>query len=159
MDETEVATVLRDPLALELMASQIPARLAYVGIDGAPRAIPIGFLWTGRHFVLCTSPISPKVRALTSSPAVALTIDTESFPPHVLLVRGVVDIDIVDGIPPEYLEASRKVIPAEGWDDFEAGVRAMYKQMARIRITPTWAKILDFETRIPDFMHRLMAEM
>jgi hypothetical protein len=159
MEETDVAAVLRDPLAIELMSSRIPARLAYIGADGAPRAIPIGFLWTGRDFVVCTAPISPKVRALTLNPAVALTIDTESFPPHVLLVRGVADIEIVDGVPREYLEASRKVIQPEGWDDFEAGVRAMYKQMARIRITPTWAKILDFEERIPDFMHRLIEEM
>jgi len=28
-------------------------------------------------------------------------------------------------------------------------VRALYDQMARIDITPTWVKIHDFETRIP----------
>jgi hypothetical protein len=34
-------------------------------------------------------------------------------------------------------------------DAFEAQVRAMYKQMARIKIVPLWAKLLDFQTRFP----------
>ena len=34
----------------------------------------------------------------------------------------------------------------------------MYAQMARIAITLEWAKLLDFETRIPDFMARLVQE-
>jgi hypothetical protein len=43
MRQQDVARVLSDPLAQELMQSNIPARLAYVGPDGFPRAIPIGF--------------------------------------------------------------------------------------------------------------------
>jgi hypothetical protein len=72
-----------------------------------------------------------------------LTIDTNAFPPHVLLVRGTAAIDIVDGVPPEYLAASRKAVGPDQWDTFEAQVRAMYKQMARIKITPLWAKLLE----------------
>jgi len=34
-------------------------------------------------------------------------------------------------------------------------VRRLYKQMARIVISPTWAKILDFETRIPSAVEEL----
>ena len=75
--------------------------------------------------------------------------DTNAFPPHVLLVRGTAAIDIVDGVPPEYLAASRKAVGPDQWDSFEAQVRAMYKQMARIKITPLWAKLLDFKTRFP----------
>lgn len=37
----------------------------------------------------------------------------------------------------------------------EAEVGRLYKQMARIEITPTWAKILDFETRIPRAVEEL----
>ena len=47
MQQQDVARVLSDPLAQELMQSSIPARLAYVGPDGFPRAIPIGFHWNG----------------------------------------------------------------------------------------------------------------
>jgi hypothetical protein len=40
--------------------------------------------------------------------------------------------------------------------EWEAGVRQIYKQMARVAITPTWAKILDFETRLPSFVEELL---
>ena len=158
MQEQDVKRVLSDPLARELMQSSIPARLAYVGPDGFPRAIPIGFYWNGVEFVLCTVPHAPKVPALKANPKVGLTVDTNAFPPHVLLVRGTAAIDIVDGVAPEYLEASRKAIPPEQWDAFEAGVRAMYKQMARIKITPLWAKLLDFQTRFPTPIEKLIRQ-
>ena len=85
------------------MHSNIPARLAYIGRDGAPRAIPIAFHWTGTEFVVCTPPHAAKVPALQTHPQVALTIDTTTFPPHVLLVRGRARVAVVDGVPPEYL--------------------------------------------------------
>ena len=156
MQPQDVARVLSDPLAQELMQSRIPARLAYLGPDGFPRAIPIGFHWSGIQFVLCTVPDAPKVSALRTNPKVALTVDTNAFPPHVLLVRGTAAIDIVDGVPPEYLAASRKAVGPDQWDSFEAQVRAMYKQMARIKITPLWAKVLDFETRFPTPIEKLI---
>jgi len=59
MMQEQVSQVLNDPLAQELLHSNIPARLAYIGLDGFPRAIPIGFLWTGTHFVSGTAPKSP----------------------------------------------------------------------------------------------------
>jgi hypothetical protein len=149
MQPQDVARVLGDPLAQELMQSSIPARLAYVGADGFPRAIPIGFHWNGSQFVLCTVPHAPKVPALKANPKVAFTVDTNGFPPHVLLVRGTAAIDIVDGVPPEYLAASRKAIGPDQWDAFEAQVHSMYEQMARIKVTPLWAKLLDFQTRFP----------
>src|SRR5438105_1911401 len=144
MNRQEVMETLNDPLAQELMHSNIPMRLAYTGLDGFPRAIPIGFWWDSTQFVLATHPNSPKVRALRANPKVALTIDTATFPPKVLTVRGTVSITVVDGIPPEYLEASKKLVTPEMWEGFEKGVRATYKQMARIAITPEWAKVFDF---------------
>ena len=158
MPQQDVIRVLSDPLAQELMQSNIPARLAYVGPDGFPRAIPIGFHWNGTEFVLSTAPHAPKVSALKANPKVALTVDTNAFPPHVLLVRGTATIDIVDGIPPEYLEASRKGVGADQWDAFERGVRSLYKQMARIKITPLWAKLLDFKTRFPTPIEKLIRQ-
>ena len=97
MQPQDVTRVLSDPLAQELIQSSIPARLAYLGPDGFPRAIPIGFHWNGIQFVLCTVPHAPKVSALKTNPKVAFTVDTNAFPPHVLLVRGTAAIDIVDG--------------------------------------------------------------
>src|SRR6266550_9266756 len=42
---------------------------------------------------------------------VAITIDTDSQPPHILLVRGSVGTEIVNGVPGEYLDASKKYVP------------------------------------------------
>src|SRR2546422_6930020 len=64
MQTQDVSQVLSDPLAQELMQSSIPARLAYLGLDGFPRAIPIGFHWNGVQFVLCTVPHAPKVNTV-----------------------------------------------------------------------------------------------
>jgi pyridoxamine 5'-phosphate oxidase-like protein len=149
MQRTDVMNVLNDPLAQELMASNIPARVAYTSVDGSPRVVPLGFHWNGEQFVICTVPGAPKVRALAANPQVALTIDTVTFPPHVLLVRGRASLDTVEGVPPEYLEASRKQIADAKMPAFEAQVRQLYRQMVRITIEPHWAKVLDFETRLP----------
>jgi len=156
MQQADLIKVLNDPIAQELIQSPIPARMAYTGIDGFPRVIPIGFLWDGARFIVCTVPHSPKVRALRKDPHVALTIDTVEFPPHVLLVRGTASIETVDGVPPEYLEAARKQVGDAGLPAFEAQVRALYQQMSRITIVPTWAKVLDFQTRLPRPVEELL---
>src|SRR5262249_6726666 len=85
------------------------ARLAYPGSDGLPRVIPVGFHWDGEQIIVCTVPTSPKVPALQARPHVALTIDTDAGPAsRALSVRGVVSVDIVDGVPAEYLAASTR---------------------------------------------------
>jgi hypothetical protein len=158
MKHEQVTKVMNDPLAQELLNSNIPARLAYTGLDGFPRAIPIGFLWDGTRFVIGTATNSPKMRALRANPKVALTIDTNTFPPHVLLARGAARVEIVDGVAPEYLEASKRYIAPEQWEAFEKQVRALYKQQGRITIVPQWAKLLDFETRLPSAQEELAAK-
>lgn len=75
-----------------------------------------------------------------------------------LLIRGSARVQIVDGVADEYLQASRKLVGEAGMAAFEDQVRALYDQMARIVLTPEWAKVLDFETRAPDFVHQLAAE-
>jgi hypothetical protein len=158
MKQEQVTAVMNDRLAQELLNSNIPARLAYTGLDGFPRAIPIGFLWDGKRFVIGTATNSPKMQALRTNPKVALTIDTNTFPPHVLLVRGTARVEIVDGVAPEYLEGSKKYVAPEQWEVFEQQVRALYRQQGRITIVPEWAKILDFETRIPKAQEELAAK-
>ena len=122
MKHDEVAEVLAKPISQELLGSSIPARLAYVGVDSEPRVIRIAFLWTGGHVVGNTAPNSAKVRALRKNPRVALTIDTQDqWPPRALLVRGEARVEVVDGVPDTYIEASRKVIPVEHFDGWEQG--------------------------------------
>ena len=157
MNRTDVAEVLAKPISQGLLESSIPARLAYTGLDNEPRAIPIGFWWTGEHVVMATVPKSAKVRALQQNPRVALTIDTQNaWPPRVLLIRGAARLELIDGVPDAYLDASRKVIPAEHYESWEQGVRALYEQMVVITIVPDWAKLLDFETTIPQAVEDLL---
>jgi hypothetical protein len=127
---------MSDRLAQELLNSNIPARLAYTGLDSFPRAIPIRFLWDGTRFIIGAATNSPKMQALRANPKVALTIDTNTFPPHVLLVRGSARVEIVDGVAPEFLEASKRYVAPEQWQAFEQRVGALYKQQGRITIVP-----------------------
>jgi hypothetical protein len=156
MQQQEIADVMGKQISQDLLASAIPARFAYVGVDGDPRVVPIGFHWNGSQILLFTVPKSAKVRALRQNPRVAITIDTQSYPPHVLLVRGTASLETVDGVPTDYLEASRKIVPSDQFDEWEAGVRALYEQMVCITIEPDWAKLLDFETTIPKAVEDLV---
>jgi hypothetical protein len=157
MHPQDVTEVLAKPISRELLGSSIPARLAYVGVDGEPRAIPIGFWWTGEHLVMATVPKAAKVRALRQNPRMALTIDTQNeWPPRVLLIRGAARVELVDGVPEEYVSASRKVVPVEHFEGWEQGVRALYDEMVVITVEPDWAKLLDFETTIPQAVEDLI---
>jgi hypothetical protein len=65
-------------------------------------------------------------------------------------VRGVVAMDIVEGVPGEYLAPSTKTMSDEQARQFEANVRSVHKQMARISIKPGWARYYDFSAgRVP----------
>lgn len=156
MPHEDVMRVLNDRLAQELLHSPLLTRLAYNGKDGCPRVIPIGYDWNGAQFIVCTVPTAPKVRALRANPKVALTIDTDTHPPHILLVRGSAIVEIVEGVPAEYLNAARKSVPAEQFPAFETQVLSLYQQMARIAIEPEWAKLIDFETRLPVAIEELV---
>jgi Pyridoxamine 5'-phosphate oxidase len=161
MNRQELHRELGQAGARELLQSAQLARLAYNGRDGFPRVIPIGFHWNGEHIVICTATTAPKVRALSSRPEVAVTIDAGSTPSDAkaLLVRGIATVEIVDGVPDEYLAGSRKVLDAEQAETFELGVRSMYDQMARISIEPQWAQFNDFGAgRIPPFLKKLADE-
>src|SRR4030081_3543207 len=98
--------LLQHPASKELLQSTIPARLAYVWTDGTPRVIPIWFHWNEREFVLATPPKAPKLKALARNPKVALTIDDNTFPHRVLLIRGSARLQPAEGIVPEYIAAA-----------------------------------------------------
>jgi hypothetical protein len=157
MTNDEIAEILAKPYSQELLNGPEPARMAYNGLDGDPRCIPIGFWIDGERVVMATVPKSAKVAALRRHPQVALTID-HGFPPKVLLIRGTADVELVEGIPDGYLKAGRKVMTEEQYSDWLVGVRGLYDEMVVITITPTWAKLLDFETTIPQAVEDLIKE-
>lgn len=157
MQPNEITEVLNKPISQDLLGRDL-TRLAYVGTDGTPRNIPIAFAWNGTEIVMCTVPNSQKVTALRANPAVALTIDTEVHPPHILLIRGRAELDHVAGIPEEYLEANTSYeMTAEQRVAWEAEVRSLYVDgMVRVVVTPTWAKLIDFETTLPSAVAELV---
>src|SRR5436309_12890821 len=75
------------------------------------------FHWTGEVLAMPTFLAAPhvrhaagRIRALRTRPDVAVTIDTETFPPEVLTLRGRVTISEVEGIPPEYAAAAHRYL-------------------------------------------------
>ncbi len=142
----------------EILRTATLARLAYDGLDDTPRVIPIGFLWTGQAVVVATHPTAPKFAALRARPRVAMTIDTPS-PARSLLLRGDAEIEVLDGVVPEYLEAAAKSMEGEELATFEATCRETYDQMARISIVPDWARYFDFSAgRFPGFLRELTSK-
>ena len=155
MQTNEIHEVLSRPLSQELLARDL-TRLAYVAKDGTPRNVPIGFTWNGSEVVMCTPKNAPKLTGLRHNPAVALTIDTEVHPPKILLIRGRAELDVVEGIPDEYLEMNGTYqMTADQRVEWEAEVRSLYDGMVRIVVTPTWAKLIDFETTLPSAVEEL----
>lgn len=141
------AALLDDPVAVQLLKSAIPARLAYCWSDGTPRVVPIWFHWDGSQLVMGSPSRAPKLRALRENPDVALTIDDNTFPHKVLLVRGRAEVEMKDDVVDEYAQAAERYF---GPDQGQAWVQQLTgKPMARIAVTPTWVGILDFETRFP----------
>ncbi|MGK4594498.1 pyridoxamine 5'-phosphate oxidase family protein [Amycolatopsis sp. w19] len=156
MRQSTIDEILNRPYSQELLARDM-ARLAYAASDGTPRAIPISIHWNGKEIVMCTSTNAPKLHSLRRNPAVALTIDTESHPPKILLLRGTVELDHVDGIPDEYMQwnGTYEMTP-EQRAEWEENVKSLYESMVRIVMTPTWVKLIDFEETLPTAVEELI---
>lgn len=158
MTPDAIAEILDRPYSRELLARDL-THLAYVGLDGTPRSIPIAFTWNGSAIVMCTPTNAPKLGALRANPAVALTIDTDVHPPKILLVRGRAELDAVDGVPDEFLQmnGTYRMTPEQrvAW---EAEVLSLYDGMVRIVVTPTWVKLIDFEQTLPSAVEELVRE-
>jgi hypothetical protein len=151
--------LLDSDVAQSLLTSTVPARLGYTAKDGTPRVVPSWFHWTGDELVMPTFLRAPHVPrpaarlgALRARPEVAVCIDTESFPPHVLLARGRAVITEVEGIAPEYALAAHRYMGREAATAYLAQADQLGTRMARIAVRPAWVGLLDFETRLPGGM-------
>lgn len=149
--------LLETDLARQLLQSSIPARLAFIATDGTPRVAPTWFEWNGVEVVMSTYVAGPnagirhpaaRIAALRANPTVALTIDTERFPPQSLTIRGCAEIDIVDGLAPEYVASAYRYL-GEAASDMVAGMDQPGTVQARIVVRPTWVGLLDFAERVP----------
>ncbi len=149
--------LLGTDLAQQLLYSSIPTRLAFVATDGTPRVVPTWFEWNGTEVVMVTYVAGPnagirhpaaRIAALHANPAVALTIDTEHFPPQSLTIRGRAEIDEVDGLAPEYITSAQRYLGDDA-ADLIAAMDQPGTVQARIVVRPTWVGLLDFATRLP----------
>jgi hypothetical protein len=148
--------LLETEIARRLLSSTIPARFAYIALDGTPRVLATWFHWTGELLAMPTFVAAPHVRhaagrlrALRVNPAVAVTIDTETFPPEVLTIRGRAAVSEVDGVPPEYAAAARRYLGEEAAHEYLAQIDQPGTRMARIDLHPSWVGVLDFQSRLP----------
>jgi hypothetical protein len=143
-----------DPVARELLASAIPARLAYTWTDGTPRVASIWFHWDGTDLVMCTFRGAPKLKALRTGDRVALTIDTNEPPNRILSVRGTARVSMVEGVVAEYARAAERYLGAEQAAAYIGSLPADVP-MARIAVRPDEVVLLDFQTRFPSALRSL----
>ena len=150
-------SLLEHPVAQQLLQATIPARLAYIALDGTPRLVPMQFHWTGQEVVLTCWPDDPKAAALRAHSQVALSIDTNEPPFKVLQIRGTAAIAIVDGVPPELEAAAIRNMGPEAGRAFAEQAGRLSPQIVRIAVRPAWVDVVDFETRLPGGMVRRLA--
>ena len=68
-------------------------------------------------------------------------------------------LDEVEGIPDEYLQMNGTYeMTPEQRVEWEAEVRSLYSSMVRIVVTPTWAKLIDFDETLPSAVEELFHE-
>jgi hypothetical protein len=63
------------------------------------------------------------------------------------MVRGMVLVEMLDDVVPEYEQAASRYLGPEQGPAMISQMRG--RAMARVSVRPTWAAILDFETRFP----------
>jgi len=141
--------LLKEAAAQELLHSKIPARLAYVWMDGTPRVVPIWFHWSGGEIIMASPPRAPKLKALRQNPKVSLTIDENDFPQKVLLIRGTARLDEVEGIAPEYIACAGRYFDAKLAEQWLSQLRTLISSQVRITVKPEWVGLLDFKSRFP----------
>jgi hypothetical protein len=89
------------------------------------------------------------LKALAKNPKVSLTIDDNTFPHKVLLIRGSARLEPVEGIAAEYAACADRYFSPEMAQAWLSQLRTMVSSQVRITITPEWVGLLDFETRYP----------
>jgi hypothetical protein len=140
--------LLQDPVAQELLASRIPARLAYNWTDGTPRVVSIWFHWDGSDIVMASLPGAPKLKALHTGDRVAVTIDTNDPPHHILSIRGTVEVTEIQGAVKEYAQAAVRYLGGERGEAY-VGSLPSDSRMGRIAVRPDQVVVLYFESRFP----------
>jgi hypothetical protein len=94
-------------------------------------------------------PNSPKMKALTDRPQVAISIDGIEWPYQWLNVRGTASVDVFLEAFPEYQAMAHRYLGAAGGQQFLAALAQTFDRWVRIAIRPEDVRILDFQARFP----------
>jgi nitroimidazol reductase NimA-like FMN-containing flavoprotein (pyridoxamine 5'-phosphate oxidase superfamily) len=137
-----------DPVVQKLLEGPNLARLAYIGLNGRPKVVPIWCSYVDGEFVMVTGPKAEKVPALRKNGAVAITIDGATPPYAVLLVDGDAVVEDTDGMAAEYPGIVQKYL-AGAAEGYLAPMRDRVKTQRRIRVSPRSWRVLDFVKRFP----------
>jgi hypothetical protein len=175
MDSMEYSKIVHlidtDPVVQALFELPMPMHLAYVGLDGHPRAVPILPLWKGKAFVFASPTKAYKVKAIAANPQVGFTLDVGpgrmaaearvkvsavlglpvvDYAPLIMMGRGTASVEIKPGVPQEHIDASRLTVGDEKKLEELARIkREQHSDMALISIIPTYVTVIDFITRFP----------
>jgi PPOX class probable F420-dependent enzyme len=104
--------------AAKRLREEIIGWLTTVTAEGAPRPIPVWFLWDGdRSILLYSRPDKQKLRNIAANPNVSLNLDSDRVDADIVVCWG--QIRVSDDPPssevPDYLEKYRERIAALGW--------------------------------------------
>lgn len=142
--------MLESAIAQRLLASAVPARLAYRALDGTPRVLPMWFHWTGTELVLATHVPSHEVDALAADPASPSPSTPRPARPRRCSCAAAPSSRRSTGWcrstrPPPAGTSATSTRPA----GLVAQVDRPGSRMARIAVRPTWVGVLDFQTWFP----------
>lgn len=148
--------LLNTATARELLQSCAPAHLAYVKADGTPRIHASWFVWTGELLALPICMPVPdislaveRVRALKANPDVAVSIDSDTFPAEVLMLRGSVEFSEFEGVSQEYMAATVRYLGGRAARAHLVRIDRFEARTININLRPTWAGMLGFDSPVP----------
>lgn len=174
MEHSKIVNLVNtDPLVQLLLASPVPMRLGYVGIDGYPRVVPVAYIWDGNAFVFASLPGTYKVKSIAVNPMVAFTLDVagpeaaelrtkladiigvayDDYLPLLVTGYGNASFVVKPGVPQEHIDASHRLVgddtKAEEWVRIK---RMAWSEMAVVSIIPSHIAVSDYVTRFPRLM-------
>ena len=122
--------------AAQRLRGDIIGWLTTVTAEGAPRPIPIWFLWDGgRSVLLYSRPEKRKLANIAGNPHVSLNLDSDGIDADIVICWG--EIRVSDDPPangvPEYIAKYAKPIEALGWT--QDGFAADFSVPLRIELT------------------------
>jgi PPOX class probable F420-dependent enzyme len=104
--------------AAKRLREEIIGWLTTVTAEGAPRPIPVWFLWDGdRSILLYSRPEKRKLENIAANPNVSLNLDSDGVDADIVICWGTIrhSDDPPSNEVPEYLEKYRERIAALSW--------------------------------------------